>query len=59
MAAANNLILYPFFLVGIAGNAKLNQGDGLHPTAEGIATIVAGILPKAEELIARVRAKPP
>jgi acyl-CoA thioesterase-1 len=58
LAAANGLLLYPFFLNGIAGDAKLNQGDGLHPTAAGVAKIVTGILPKVEELVARVRAKP-
>jgi acyl-CoA thioesterase I len=57
LAAANGLLLYPFFLDGIVGDAKLNQSDGLHPTAAGVAKIVAGILPKVEELIARVRAK--
>jgi acyl-CoA thioesterase-1 len=57
LAAANGLLLYPFFLDGIAADAKLNQGDGLHPTAVGVAKIVTGILPKVEELVARVRAK--
>jgi acyl-CoA thioesterase I len=57
LAAANGLLLYPFFLDGIVGDAKLNQSDGLHPTAAGVAKIVAGVLPKVEELIARVRAK--
>jgi acyl-CoA thioesterase-1 len=57
LAAANSLLLYPFFLDGVVGDAKLNQSDGLHPTAAGVAKIVAGILPKVEELIARVRAK--
>jgi acyl-CoA thioesterase I len=58
LAAANGLLLYRFFLDGIAADAKLNQGDGLHPTAVGVAKIVTGILPKVEELLARVRAKP-
>jgi acyl-CoA thioesterase-1 len=58
LATANGLLLHPFFLDGIVGDAKLNQSDGLHPTAAGVAKIVAGILPKVEELIARVRAKP-
>jgi acyl-CoA thioesterase-1 len=57
LAAANGLLLYRFFLDGIAADAKLNQGDGLHPTAVGVAKIVTGILPKVEELVARVRAK--
>jgi acyl-CoA thioesterase I len=56
LAARNHLLLYPFFLDGIAAEPKLNQGDGLHPTAAGVDAIVKGILPKAEELVARVRA---
>jgi acyl-CoA thioesterase I len=55
IASKYDALLYPFFLDGIAGDAKLNQRDGVHPTAAGIDAIVAGILPKAEELIARAR----
>ena len=58
LAAANDLVFYPFFLDGIVTDRKLNQNDGLHPTVEGVAKIVAGILPKAEAVLARVRAKP-
>jgi acyl-CoA thioesterase I len=57
LAAQNDLLLYPFFLDGVAADAKLNQRDGLHPTAAGVDAIVARILPKAEELVARVRDK--
>jgi acyl-CoA thioesterase I len=57
LASANNLVFYPFFLDGIATDAKLNQRDGLHPTEAGVDTIVTRITPKVEELIARVRAK--
>jgi len=57
LAKTYDAILYPFFLDGVTGNRKLNQGDGLHPTAAGVDVIVAKILPKVEELIARVRAK--
>jgi len=56
LAAQYQAILYPFFLDGIAGDAKLNQPDGLHPTAAGVDIIVARIMPKVEELIAKVRA---
>jgi acyl-CoA thioesterase-1 len=59
LAAANDLLFYPFFLDGIAADLALNQGDGLHPTAEGVAVIVSRILPKVEALLARVRARPP
>ena len=57
LAARNDLMLYPFFLDGVATDAKLNQHDGLHPTAAGVDAIVARILPKAEELVARAREK--
>ena len=57
LAARNDLLLYPFFLDGVAADAKLNQRDGLHPTAAGVDAIVARILPKVEELVARVRDK--
>jgi len=55
IAAKYPVVFYPFFLEGIAGEARLNQRDGLHPTAAGVERIVAGILPKTEELLARVR----
>ncbi len=58
LAAANDVLLYPFFLEGVVADPKLNIGDGLHPTAEGVARIVSGILPKVEALLARVKAKP-
>jgi len=56
LAAAHRLILYPFIAEGIAGDRALNQADGIHPTAAGVDVIVARMLPKAEELIARVKA---
>jgi acyl-CoA thioesterase I len=55
LAAAYGVVLYPFFLDGVAAERGLNQGDGLHPTAAGVDVIVARLLPKAEELIGRVR----
>jgi acyl-CoA thioesterase-1 len=56
LAAANDLVFYPFFLDGVAADRKLNQADGLHPTAAGVDVIVARILPKVEDVIGRVRA---
>lgn len=55
LAAKYDALLYPFFLDGVATNAALNQGDGLHPTAAGVDVIVTGILPKAEALLQRVQ----
>jgi acyl-CoA thioesterase-1 len=57
LASQYGAILYPFFLTGVAADPKLNLPDGLHPTAAGIAVIVANIMPQVEELIARARAR--
>jgi len=35
LANSNHLDLIPFLLAGVGGNSALNQGDGIHPTAEG------------------------
>ena len=35
LARKNDLVLVPFLLQGVGGVPKLNQGDGIHPTAEG------------------------
>jgi acyl-CoA thioesterase I len=45
--------LYPFFLDGVAMNPKLNQADGLHPTAAGVAIIVGRIAPAVERLLGK------
>jgi acyl-CoA thioesterase-1 len=55
IAAKYGALLYPFFLDGVAGDAKLNQRDGLHPTAAGVDVIVGRMLPKVEELLGRVQ----
>jgi acyl-CoA thioesterase-1 len=55
LAAQTGAILYPFFLTGVAADPKLNQRDGLHPTAAGVAVIVDRILLQVEELIARAK----
>ena len=48
-------ILYdPFFLEGVALVPALIQADGLHPNAEGVARIVARLLPLVERLLAEV-----
>ncbi|HEX8827657.1 MAG TPA: arylesterase [Xanthobacteraceae bacterium] len=57
LSAKHGVLLYPFFLDGVAANAALIQTDGLHPNAAGVDVIVGRILPKIEELIARLRAQ--
>jgi acyl-CoA thioesterase-1 len=51
LAKAFGVPLYPFFLQGVAGDAKLNQADGIHPTAEGVDVIVKEILPSVEAFL--------
>ncbi len=46
--------LYPFFLDGVAADAKLNQADGMHPTPEGVDIIVKNILPSVEALVGAI-----
>jgi acyl-CoA thioesterase-1 len=50
-----SLVFYPFFLEGVAGDTALNQPDGIHPNAEGVAEIVRRILPAVEALLARLQ----
>jgi acyl-CoA thioesterase-1 len=50
--------LYPFFLEGVATEARLNQPDGLHPTAEGIDVIVKNILPTVEAFLGGITGQP-
>ncbi|MFB6446035.1 arylesterase [Bradyrhizobium tunisiense] len=46
--------LYPFFLDAVAADAKLNQPDGIHPTAEGVDIIVGRIMPTVEAFIGTI-----
>jgi acyl-CoA thioesterase-1 len=57
LAKKYDAVFYPFFLDGVAAQSKLALRDGVHPNAAGVDAIVAGILPKAEELIARLRTR--
>ena len=54
LAKSFGVPLYPFFLEGVATDAKLNQADGLHPTGEGVDTIVKNILPTVEAFLGAI-----
>jgi acyl-CoA thioesterase-1 len=54
LAKSFGVPLYPFFLDGVATDAKLNQADGLHPTAEGVDVIVKKILPTVEAFLGAI-----
>jgi acyl-CoA thioesterase-1 len=55
LAKSFDVPLYPFFLNGVAADAKLNQADGIHPTAEGVDIIVHNILPSVEALLGTIK----
>ena len=46
--------LYAFFLEGVAADKKLNQADGIHPTAEGVDLIVKNMLPTVEVFLGTI-----
>jgi acyl-CoA thioesterase-1 len=45
LAEKHNVPLYAFFLDGVAQDAALNQGDGIHPNPKGVDVIVERLLP--------------
>jgi acyl-CoA thioesterase-1 len=51
LSQKHNVSFYPFFLDGIALDPSLNQADGIHPNARGIALIVERILPLVESAL--------
>ncbi len=57
LAKEHDLGFYPFFLDGVVLNAKLNQDDGMHPNAKGVAEIVRQMLPSVEALILKAEAR--
>jgi acyl-CoA thioesterase I len=57
LALKHALLLYPFFLDGIAFDAKFNLGDGIHPNGSGVGEITRRMLPQVEQLIDRVHSK--
>ena len=57
LAEKHGMLLYPFFLDGVAANVKLNQADGMHPNPAGVDVIVARILPSVEQLLGKTAVK--
>lgn len=53
LAARYDVVFYPFFLDGVAGDVRLLQSDGLHPTAAGVDVLVSRILPAVRTLLDR------
>ena len=55
LAAKYGVVFYPFFLDGVVLDDSLMQADGIHPNGKGVAKIVASIMPKVDDLLARVK----
>ncbi|MGE0716735.1 MAG: arylesterase [Alphaproteobacteria bacterium] len=51
LAERHGVPLYPFFLDGVAADPKLNQPDGIHPNAAGVAVVVERMLPAVAKLL--------
>ncbi len=54
LAAAHDILTYPFLLEGVAAQPHLNQDDRIHPNARGVEVIVERLLPFVRQLIGRV-----
>jgi len=52
LARELNVPLVPFLLEGVGGIEKLNQADGIHPTAEGQKKAADNVLPALQEVLA-------
>lgn len=57
LAAEFDVVFYPFFLDGVAADARLNQDDGIHPNAAGVDVIVDRILPDVKALLEKAATK--
>lgn len=51
LAKKNKAALIPFLLQDVAGNPKLNQGDGIHPNAEGHKIVAENVVKVIEPLL--------
>jgi acyl-CoA thioesterase-1 len=51
LAEKHGVALYPFFLEGVAADPALNQADGIHPNARGVAVIVKRMSPAVKVLL--------
>jgi acyl-CoA thioesterase-1 len=55
LASEHDVTFMPFFLEGVAGIPRLNQADGIHPTAEGAAIVEQAVWKSLKPMLADVR----
>jgi acyl-CoA thioesterase-1 len=51
LAKKNGVILIPFLLEGVGGESKLNQSDGIHPTAEGHKILAENVWVRIKDIL--------
>jgi len=54
LAQTYGVAFYPFFLEGVALDPTLNQPDGYHPNAKGVAAIVDHIAPLLAQMLSQL-----
>ena len=57
LAKELNVPLVPFLLENVGGEAKYNQRDGIHPTAEGHRIVAKNVAPHLREVVRTLPAK--
>jgi acyl-CoA thioesterase-1 len=53
IARKRRVAFMPFLLDGVAGHPRLNQADGIHPTAQGYDIVVEHLWPYLQPLLTR------
>lgn len=51
LARKHGVPLYPFFLDGVVGNARLMQADSIHPNAAGVDIIIGKLAPEVARAV--------
>lgn len=51
LAEKNKVVLLPFLLEGVGGEERLNQSDGIHPTAEGQRIVAENVWKMLKDLL--------
>jgi acyl-CoA thioesterase-1 len=51
VAGRGNMMFYPFFLEGVAGEPQYNLADGYHPNAQGTQILVDRLYPYFDRLV--------
>lgn len=55
LAREHHVAFMPFYLEGVAGNPRLNQGDGIHPNPEGARIVASNVWRALEPLLQKPR----